>query len=31
VLGQAPRQQKITDLLLDLRGEPRKAGTAHTD
>ncbi|MDF3071085.1 MAG: Type phosphodiesterase / nucleotide pyrophosphatase [Polyangiaceae bacterium] len=29
VLGSAPRQQKVTDLLLDLRGEPRKKTTPH--
>jgi hypothetical protein len=29
VLGYAPRQQKVTDLLLDLREEPRKASSAH--
>jgi hypothetical protein len=28
LLGNLPRQQKITDLLLDLRGEPRKASAA---
>lgn len=31
VLGQAPRQQKVTDLLLDLRAEPRKTSPAHQD
>jgi hypothetical protein len=31
LLGDAPRQQKITDLLLDLRGEPRKTSAAHGD
>jgi hypothetical protein len=31
VLGHAPRQQKVTDLLLDLRGEPRKTSSAHAD
>jgi hypothetical protein len=30
VLGYAPRQQKVTDLLLDLRGEPRKTSTLHS-
>jgi len=29
VLGHAPRQQKVTDLLLDLRAEPRKNSDAH--
>jgi hypothetical protein len=24
VLGAAPRQQKVADVLLDLRSEPRK-------
>ncbi|RYZ07808.1 MAG: hypothetical protein EOO73_10785 [Myxococcales bacterium] len=31
LLADAPRQQKITDLLLDLRGEPRKTTSAHAD
>ena len=29
VLGYAPRQQKVADLLLDLRAEPRKTSPAH--
>jgi hypothetical protein len=29
VLGDTPRQQKVTDLLLDLRAEPRRSSPAH--
>ena len=29
VLGDVPRQQKVTDLLLDLRAEPRRSSSPH--